>query len=42
MSVVCLRWGKDEIRLKRSEIRGLEEVKIFLEVFLYFTSGIIL
>ena len=40
MSVVCFRWGKDEIRLKRSEIRGLEEVKSHLEVF-WILNGIL-
>ena len=32
MSLVCFRWGNDELRVERSAIEGLESLKAQLEV----------
>ena len=35
MSLVCFRWGNDELKVERSAIEGLEPLKAHLEVDLW-------
>ena len=35
MSLVCFRWGNDELKVERSAIEGLESLKAHLEVDLW-------
>ena len=31
---VCFRWGQEEMKMKRSEVKGLQDTKKHLEVLL--------
>ena len=35
MSLVCFRWGNDELKVERGAIEGLESLKAHLEVDLW-------
>lgn len=34
MEYVCFQWGKEDMKMKRSEVRGLQDTKKHLEVLL--------